>query len=375
MSLLYCLGIESTAHTFGASVIAYKKPSKKGKRDASEMNSSAEKKTVLNPKDVSIVSNIRDAFTTTEGGMIPFEVAEHHVSVCDSIIKQALEKAGITITDISLISVSQSPGIGHMLRVGMMCARSLSVVHSIPIIGVNHCIAHLEIGRLLTNAKDPILLYASGANTQIIAYDAGLYRVFGETLDIGIGNFLDQFARFAGLGFPGGPKIGLLAKQYKDRCKKEKIDPVYIELPYTVKGMDVGFGGMLTKLKTLFYEKDEAGNAVYPLDQLCYALEETAYAMLCEVTERAMAHCGKDEVLLGGGVACAPRLQEMCDLMCTDRGGASFVLDNEFNVDNAAMIAWLGIIMHEIGNVTSDVASLAIDPYLRTDDVIVTWRD
>jgi len=83
------------------------------------------------------------------------------------------------------------------------------------LVGVNHCVAHLEIGKLLTKAKDPVLLYASGANTQIIAYESGKYRIFGETLDQGIGNFIDAFARYIGLGFPGGPKIEQLALKGK----------------------------------------------------------------------------------------------------------------------------------------------------------------
>src|SRR3989338_9051204 len=155
---MICLGIESTAHTFGASVIS-------GKR---------------------ILSNVLDSYKTEKGGMIPHKVAEHHVNVTDSVIKKAMCTAHLSIKDIDIISYSRSPGLGHSLRIGAMAARTLSILNHIPLIGVNHCIAHLEIGRLLTNAKDPVLLYASGANTQIIAYEAGKYRIMGETLDIGI---------------------------------------------------------------------------------------------------------------------------------------------------------------------------------------------
>lgn len=333
-----CLGIESTAHTFGASVI----------------------------KDKKVLSNIKKAFTTQSGGMIPFEVAEHHVAVCDEIIDKAISDAGVSWKEVKLISFSQSPGLGPMLRVGAMCARSLAIILDVPLVGVNHCIAHLEIGRLLTPAKDPILLYASGANTQIIAYEGGKYRVFGETLDIGIGNFLDQFARSIGLGFPGGPKIGQLAQQYRDACAKKNKSPDYIELPYSVKGMDISFGGMLTFLKKKYQEG-------VPLDQLCYSLEETAYAMLCEVSERALAHCQKKELVLGGGVACAPRLQKMACEMCEAREATCYVLENQYNVDNAAMIAWLGILMFDSG-ISQRPEDASIDPYLRTDDVLVIWR-
>jgi N6-L-threonylcarbamoyladenine synthase len=229
---------------------------------------------------------------------------------------------------------------------------------NVPIIPVNHCVAHLEIGRV-TGAKDPVLLYASGANTQIIAYAAGKYRIFGETLDVGIGNFIDTFARYAGIGFPGGPKIQELAKNGK-----------YIELPYSVKGMDVAFSGMLTKLNQML------NSGKYKIEDLSYSLQETAFAMLVEASERALAHTGKKELLLGGGVACNTRLQEMCRIMCEERGCNFFVPERALLVDNGAMIAYLGEIMFNAGVFVkaSDVDSVDINPRERTDQVDVRWK-
>ena len=328
---MICLGIESTAHTFGVGIM-----DDKGKA----------------------LANVKDAFTTKTGGIVPAKAAEHHVNVFDEVIKNALKTANLSMKDIGLISFSQSPGIGHTLRIGAVAARSLSLINNIPMVGVNHCIAHLEIGRLLTDAKDPLLLYVSGANTQIIAYDAGKYRVFGESLDGGVGNFLDSFAREIGLGFPGGPKIAELAEKGKN----------FIELPYVVKGMDVSFGGILTNIK----QKLESGK--YTKEDLAYSIQETVFAMLLEVSERAMAHCNKNELLLGGGVACNTRLQEMSKIMCNERDSKCYVLENQYNVDNGAMIAWLGIVMHKAG-ITTSIENSEIKPYERTDDVSVSWRD
>lgn len=327
---MICLGIESTAHTFGAGIVT-----DKGK----------------------VLANAKDSYMTESGGIVPKDAAEHHVEVCDKVIKEALERAKLKISDIDLISFSDSPGLGACLRVGALAARSLSILNKKPLVGVNHCIAHLEIGRLLTKAKDPILLYASGANTQIIAYEGGKYRVFGETLDNGIGNFIDSFARLIGLGFPGGPKVYELSLEGKN----------FIELPYSVKGMDVSFGGLYTNLKT----KLRSGK--YSKEDLCYSLQETAYAMLIEVSERAMAHTGKKELLLGGGVACNKRLVEMAHKMCEDRGAQCYTVPNEFNVDNGAMIAWLGIESYRAGNSVKPEKA-GIKPYERTDDVKVNWR-
>jgi len=234
---------------------------------------------------------------------------------------------------------------------------------------VNHCIAHLEVVRAVTKAKDPVLLYTSGANTQVIAYAANKYRVFGETLDIGIGNFLDTFARYAGMGFPGGPKIAQLAEKSE---KGKKI----IELPYTVKGMDVAFSGMLTNLKQKYDSKK------YSMEDLCYSLQEYSFAMLVETAERAMAHLNKKELALGGGVACNSRLQEMAIKMAKARKAKCFIPEKFLLVDNAAMIGLTASSMLKASETSEkkfvfnehEIKGIDIRPYQRTDDVIVFWR-
>jgi universal protein Kae1 len=328
------LGIESTAHTFGIGII----------------------KITNNKKE--ILANKKSSYITDEGGMIPSKVAQHHVDNLDLIINSAITESKIKIKDINIIAYSQSPGIGHTLRIGAVCARTLAIKLKIPIVGVNHCIAHLEIGKGFTNAKDPVLLYVSGANTQVIAYEKGKYRIFGETLDIGLGNFLDSLARTMNLGFPGGPKIAEIATKGKK----------YIELPYVVKGMDVSFGGILTNLK----QKIKSSN--YKKEDLCYSAQETVFSMMIEVAERAMAHCNKNELLLGGGVACNKRLQEMAKLMCQSRNSKAYILPNELNVDNGVMIAWLGYLMFKAKNKGLNISKAGINPYTRTDEEKVYWK-
>lgn len=327
------LGIESTAHTFGVGILQ------------------------SSQKETKILANVKDSYTTKKGGIIPARASDHHVDVCDVVFHKALKTAGVTKKDIDVITFSQSPGLGHTLRIGAMFARALATTLHKPLVGVNHCIAHLEIGRLLTKAKDPILLYVSGANTQVIAYEAGKYRIFGETLDIGVGNFLDTFARTVELGFPGGPKIETFARQGKK----------YIELPYVVKGMDVSFGGLLTNIQTKY------ASGAFTKEDLCYSAQETVFSMLVEVTERALAHTGKNEVLLGGGVACNKRLQQMVAIMCKERGAKWYCPANEYLVDNGAMIAWLGKLQYDAGS-TLEIEKAVIEPYLRTDEVEVSWR-
>ena len=323
-----CLGIESTAHTFGCGII-----DDKGR----------------------IYANVTDAYKTEKGGIHPTEAKLHHENVKDKVVEDALKQANLKSEDTDLISFSQGPGIAPCLLVGMKKAKEIAQKNNIPIVGVNHCIAHLEIGKLMTKAKDPVLLYASGANTQIIAYEAGKYRVFGETLDHGVGNFIDSFGRYIGLGFPGGPKIEKLALNSKK----------YVELPYVVKGMDVSFSGILTNLKHKYDSKR------YTAEDLAFSLQETIFAMLVEVSERAMAHTGKSELVLGGGVACNKRLQQMCKIMCEERRAKFFAPPNEVLVDNGIQIAWSGVLQKKDG--TKNYDKIDIKPYERTDDVMITW--
>jgi len=321
------LGIESTAHTFGIGIVDNGK----------------------------VLSNVRNMYTTEKGGIIPVESAKHHYEVAEKVFEESLLKAGVFDKDIDAIAVSQAPGLAPCLIEGMKFAKKKAKELNVPIIPVNHCVAHLEIGRL-TGATDPVLLYASGANTQIIAYAAGKYRVFGETLDIGIGNFIDTFARYVGIGFPGGPKIMELAKSGK-----------YIEVPYTMKGMDVAFSGLLTNLKQK-YDKGEK------IEDLSYSLQETAFAMLVEASERALAHTGKKELLLGGGVGCNTRLQEMCRIMCEERGCKFFVPENSLLTDNGAMIAFQGELQIKEAIPPERFDEIDIKPRQRTDDVVIKYK-
>ncbi len=326
----YILGIESTAHTFGVALVSL---------------------------DGEVVVNLRDMYTTDEGGIVPMQAAEHHSLICDELYSRALKESGVDEKDIVGVAFSNSPGLAPCLIEGMKFAKSVAKRLDVVLIPVNHCIAHLVIGEKF-GAKDAVLLYASGANTQIIAYEAGKYRVFGETLDLGVGNFIDTIARFMGIGFPGGPKIEKLAEKGE-----------YIELPYSIKGMDVSFSGIQTKLRNMI-ENKKASN-----EDIAYSLQETVFAMLVEAAERALAHTGKKELLLGGGVGCNSRLQEMCKIMCKERGCKFFVPSKEFLVDNAGMIGYLGLKMYNSGKYykKEDFDKVDINPRERTDDVVVDW--
>ncbi len=327
---MLCLGIEGTAHTCGIGIV-----NSRGK----------------------ILANASRTYIPEHGGIHPREAARFHAANARLVLNEALKAAKIDIDDVDLVAFSRGPGLGPCLRTAATAARALASWLDVPIVSVNHCIAHVEIGRLTEGAKDPVTLYVSGGNTQVIAFDAGRYRVFGETLDIPVGNCLDVFAREVGIPHPGGPNVERLAREGKH----------YIPLPYVVKGMDLSFSGLMTEA----VRKHRAGSN---LRDLCFSLQETAFAALIEVTERAVAHTEKREVMLTGGVAANKRLREMLKLMAREHHAKFFVPPMELCADNGAMIGWTGVLAYRHG-VRQKLKDTGVMQRWRTDQVDIPWRN
>ena len=329
MIILISLGIEGTAEKTGVGIV---------------------------DSDGNILAMAGKQLFPEEGGIHPRIAAEHHAEWIPKLIPQAIEESGLSYEDIDLVSFSQGPGLGPALRIVATSARTLALSLKKPIIGVNHCIGHVEVGKLDTGAVNPVSLYVSGGNSQVIAYESGRYRIFGETLDIAIGNCLDHFGRETGLGHPGGPVIEKLAKKGS-----------YIDLPYVVKGMDFSFSGLLSAA----LREAEKGT---PMEDICYSLQETAFSMLVEVTERALSHTQKDEVMLCGGVSANSRLREMLRTMSEEHGAKFYMPEMKLCGDNGVMIAWLGLLMcKEFGPM--ELSETGIIQRFRTDEVDIPWID
>jgi N6-L-threonylcarbamoyladenine synthase/protein kinase Bud32 len=329
----YCLGIESSADDFGVGIATF----------------SGE-----------VLANKSDSYIPAQGGIHPREAARHHAEVADKVLSDALSNAGVKPKELSVIAFSQGPGLGPSLRTGATVARALASYLNLPLIGVNHSVAHIEIGKLKTGALDPVTLYVSGGNTMVTAFESGRYRVFGETLDIALGNCLDVFAREAGLKHKNGVPLGAAVEQLA--AKGEKL----FSLPYVVKGMDLSLSGLLTAA-TVTLQKGDC-----MLEDLCYSLQEYAFSMVTEVTERALAHTEKKEVLLTGGVAANKRLQSMLAVIAEDHDAKFNVVPLEFATDNGAMIAWTGVLAYRHGLVTSLDESY-VKLRWRVDKVDVPW--
>lgn len=293
------LGVECTAHTLGIGIV----------------------------KDGKVLSNAADIYRPKDEGILPRKAADHHAEVFGTLLQQSLADAKIKMKNVGLIAFSQGPGIGSPLAVGISGARYLASRFNKKIIGVNHCYAHIAISERLTKLNDPLVLYLSGGNSQILVMRDGAWHVLGETLDIGIGNLFDSFGRAIGLRYAHGSELEKLAKKGK-----------YVELPYSVKGMNLVFSGLLTAS-----EKLAKGGA--KKEDLAYSMMETSFAMACEATERALFLTKKKMLICCGGVAQNQRLQKMLKMMCDEDDVRFGVAPDEFNRDNGAMIAYAGEVL------------------------------
>ena len=329
------LGIESTAHTFGVGIVSSTPPY--------------------------ILADARRQYVPRQGGILPREVAQFFSQVAGDVVREALSQAGIKPGDISGIAVALGPGMGPALRVGATVARALASKLGVPLIAVNHAVAHIEIARFLTGLHDPVVLYVSGGNTTVMSYSAGRYRVFGETLDISLGNMLDTFARETGLG----PPYVVGGKHVVDICAEKGR---FIRgLPYVVKGQDVSYSGLLTAALRAY--KRSPGS----LPDICYTLREIGFSSSVEVTERCLAHVGKSEVILTGGVAANDELNRKLSIMVRPHNARFRRIPKKYAGDNGVMIALTGLLelMHGVGIVEPERAF--IRQRWRPDRVDVPW--
>jgi len=289
------IGIESSAHTLGIGIV----------------------------QNGRIMANQRSMYKITDKGIIPSKVADFHADNVRDTLEGALKHAQITIKDIEAVGYTKGPGIGSCLQVGQLAAKALASRYRLPLLPVNHGVAHIEVVRSMYKLKDPLALYVSGGNSQILARIGNPYRhyhIYGETFDIGVGNMLDSFARSANMNPAWGSSVA-----------KAALGGKYVQMPYTVKGMDFTFTGLLTNATEQLQR--------HSLKDVSFSLQETAFAMLCEATERALLLTGRREMVLCGGVAQSERLREMLALVAKDHKTTFKVAPNEFNADNGAMIA------------------------------------
>lgn len=364
---LLALGCEGSANKLGVGIISHALPLPPA---PSSTQPTAE-----------VLSNVRHTYNAPPGaGFLPKDTARHHRAQFCTVALEALRAAGVRdpASEVGCVAYTRGPGMGGPLTAVAVAARTLALLWGKrgAVVGVNHCVGHIEMGRSVTGAGDPVVLYVSGGNTQVIAYAEQRYRIFGEALDIAVGNCLDRFART--LMIPNDPAPGYNIEV----LARKSTGAVLHDLPYAVKGMDCSFSGILAKVDELAAQM-RAGKKVVTAEgrevditkeDLCFSLQETIFAMLVEITERAMAHVGSQQVLIVGGVGSNVRLQEMMGAMARDRGGSVYATDERFCIDNGIMIAHAGLLAYESGFRTP-LEDTTVTQRFRTDEVHVKWRD
>jgi N6-L-threonylcarbamoyladenine synthase len=324
------LGIESTAHTFGASVAT---------------------------TDGHILSDTKQVYVPPLGkGIHPREAAQHHSSIADIVIRNALAEGKVSPRDLHGVAVALGPGLGPTLRIGATLARAVASRLQIPLIPIHHAVAHIEIGALTTGSREPLVVLLSGGHTTIAAFASRRWRIYGETEDITVGNLLDMFARSAGLPSPGGPEIERLAAN-GDR---------FLALPYTVKGNDVSYSGLLTAATKLL----KAGQR---LEDICFSVQEVSFSMLAEAVERSLAHTEKKELLLVGGVASNSILRKKLEIVANEHGALFRAVDPKYAGDCGAQISWTGALAFG-RNVFISIERSQVRPRWRLDQVDIPWR-
>jgi len=294
-------------------------------------------------------------------GTHPIEAARHHAEMAGEVLEEALQKARIRLHEIRIISFSQGLGLRLCLQTGATAALALASCLRVPLVRVNHCVAHIEIGKPITGARVPLARYISCGSIIVAAFEAGRYWVFGETLDIALGDCLDVFAREAGLYQKIGALFSALVGKLAARRK------IFVSLPCTVKVMDLSFNGLLTATIELLHRGE------YHLEDLCYSLQEVAFSMLSEVTERALGHTEKSELfLLAGGVAVNKRLQSMLETIAKENNARFCVVPKRYALDNGAMIAWTGVLDYQ-HDILTPIEKSFVRLKWRLDEVYAPW--
>ena len=278
------------------------------------------------------------------GGVVPELASRAHEQNIVPVVSQALEKAGITASDLTAIAFTRGPGLLGSLLVGTSFAKALGIALDIPIIMVNHLQGHILAGFVKQEGKEnrhpafPYLcLLVSGGNSQIVRVDSPLeYTILGQTIDDAVGEAFDKCSKMMGLGYPGGPVIDRLAREGDpDRFKFAK--------PH-IPGLDYSFSGVKTSL--LYFVRDEMTKDPSFIENnkedLCASFQKVLVDILMDKLVKASRQTGIKEITIGGGVSANSGLRTRIESEGRKRGWNTYLPEFKFTTDNAAMIAVAG---------------------------------
>ena len=264
------------------------------------------------------------------GGVVPEIASRHHLELVNAVIDQALVTAGATLDDVSLVAVTQGPGLIGALLVGLATAKGLAAARELPLAPVDHLHGHIAAAFLEPDPFDApfVTLIASGGHTLLVDVTGPReFTVLGQTLDDAAGEAFDKGARMLGLGYPGGPALELLAAGG---------DPEAFSFPTAdgVKGVDFSFAGVKTSLLYVIRDLGEPETRRLAAD-LAASYQRAIVEALAQRVERALESTGRERLALGGGVAANGALRARMATLAADLA----IPPQELCTDNAAMIA------------------------------------
>ena len=298
------------------------------------------------------------------GGVVPEIASRYHVEYIIEVLDRALQGSGKSLEDIDLISVTNGPGLVGALLIGVSLAKSLSLSLDIPLIGVNHILAHLYSSLISGSPSFPFIgLVVSGGHTTIFyCEDLDKYKLLGQTQDDAVGEAFDKVAKILGLGYPGGPAIEKRARAAK------RTNKIVFPKSYLGEGsLDFSYSGIKTSVLNFVRAAErragEAGKLDDDLiDDIACSFQEAALDVLVDKALLAVKKKGLRRLVVGGGVAINGRLREKCEAACKKAGIDLYFPDRLYCTDNAAMVGVLGEAMYKKGD-RADL-SLKADPNL-----------
>ncbi len=292
------------------------------------------------------------------GGVVPEVAARAHLDALLPTVDTALVQAGGGLTDIDAIAVTAGPGLVGALLVGVSAAKGLALAHDLPLLGVNHLRAHVEVAQLEHGELAPplVALVVSGGHTSIVVMDDdGVFRELGGTIDDAAGEAFDKIARYLGLPFPGGPEIDRLARE-GDREAFHFPRALLNDGTYRLS-----LSGLKTAVIRELRRLEAAGQEVVLAD-VAASFQEAIVDVQVVKTLRAAAEQGLDQVVLAGGVAANSRLRERFAAETEANGQRLLVPSIPLCTDNGAMVAASGANLLAVGRTSG--LGLAVDPNL-----------
>ena len=266
------------------------------------------------------------------GGVVPEIASRNHVENITYVIKEAIEKANISLDDVDAVCPTYGPGLVGALLVGLSTAKAIAYALNKPLVGVHHIEGHIAANYIThPELKPPYLcLVVSGGHSHLVyVKDYTKFEVLGKTRDDAVGEAFDKVARVMNLDYPGGPIIDKLAKEGK---------PLY-NLPKThFENLDFSFSGIKTAVINLIHKEGENIN----INDLCTSFEEAVTSILIENTVKALEQLKMDKVAIAGGVSANSYLRNKMEIAGNKHGFKVYYPELVLCTDNAAMIASAG---------------------------------